>query len=888
MLRNIPIPPAIQQDAIQIIKDRIASGVYEPLTAAYRSCWFCVVKQDGKSLRLVHDLQPLNAVTIRDASTPPFVEQLAESFAGYAVYGMMDLFAGYDQRPLHVESRDMTTFSSPMGPQRLTTLPMGYTNAVQIYQADMSFILQDEIPHYTMPFIDDLPVKSRTTRYQSEDGSFETIPENSGIRRFIWEHLIVINRILQRLQNVGAMVSTKKFVLAALDAVIVGHKCTFEGRIPHESKVQKIQDWPECSTVTHVRGFLGTCGVLRIFIRNYAAIARPLVDLTRKGVPFEWGESQRNSMQRLKDEILKSPALKRIDYESGREVILAVDTSVIAVGYILFQEGEDGKHYPNRFGSISLTEVESRYSQAKLELYGLFRALRAVRIFIFGVANLTVEMDAKYVKGMINNPDLQPNATINRWIAGILLFHFKLVHISADKHSRPDGLSRRPQAEEDPPDEDHIEDWLDDAYFFAIELLNERPYPELYAHRLEECYSHVFLPVYHSRNASPANFYILARDPDHISVHSLSLDSADPTDEAPEIPRSPKAKSHEERIQLIRLFLETQERPDGMSDKDYQSFLNSATRFFILSGSLWRREPHGKHQLVIPESRWYGLIKEAHDDLGHKGVFTVRTRLLLRFWWPMLVEDVKWYLRTCHSCQIRQTRKLRIPPHVPLIGGLFAKVHIDTMLMPRASGYRYIIQARCALTSYPEWRMLRAENASAISSFIFEDILCRWGAVSEIVTDNGPSFVQALDLLAKKHGIQHIRISPYNSQANGIVERRHYDVREAIMKSCDGEEAQWPHSAHSVFWAERVTILKSTSLSPYFMAHGIEPLFPFDLSEATFLVPVSVTDPLSTSGLIAWHARQLQKCEEDLESMKERIFKARFDSIKQFEATFKN
>jgi reverse transcriptase-like protein len=185
----------------------------------------------------------------------------------------------------------------------------------------------------------------------------------------------VVNQILQRLENVenvGATVSAKKFVLAAPDAVIVGHKCTFEGRIPHEAKVQKIQDWPECETVTHVRGFLGTCGVLRIFIRNYASIARPLVDLTQKGVLFEWGEPQKEAMQRLKDEILKSPALRRLDYESGREVILAVDTSVIAVGFILFQEGEDGKRYPNRFGSLSLTEVESRYSQAKLELYGLF------------------------------------------------------------------------------------------------------------------------------------------------------------------------------------------------------------------------------------------------------------------------------------------------------------------------------------------------------------------------------------------------------------------------------------------------------------------------------------------------------------------------------------
>ena len=84
---------------------------------------------------------------------------------------------------------------------------------------------------------------------------------------------------------------------------------------------------------------------------------------------------------------------------------------------------------------------------------------------------------------------------------------------------------------------------------------------------------------------------------------------------------------------------------------------------------------------------------------------------------------------------------------MPVIGGLFRKVHLDTMVMPRSASYRYIVQARCVLTTYPEWQMLRSKNASALTSFIFEDILCRWGALAEIVTDNGPAFVQALDVL---------------------------------------------------------------------------------------------------------------------------------------------
>jgi hypothetical protein len=93
---NIPIPPATLGEVVCIIKEKIMSGMYEPSMAAYRSRWFCMVKKDGKSLCLVHNLQPLNAVTIRDASLPPFVEHLAESFAGYVVYGMMDLYSGYD------------------------------------------------------------------------------------------------------------------------------------------------------------------------------------------------------------------------------------------------------------------------------------------------------------------------------------------------------------------------------------------------------------------------------------------------------------------------------------------------------------------------------------------------------------------------------------------------------------------------------------------------------------------------------------------------------------------------------------------------------------------------------------------------------------------------
>ena len=170
--------------------------------------------------------------------------------------------------------------------------------------------------------------------------------------------------------------------------MILGHKCTFKGCVPHNKKVQKIHDWPKCQNILQVCRFLEVCSVLHIFIQGFTSIVHPLVDLTWKGVTFIWEEPQQLVMQHLKNVICHSPVLHWLDYTCGNKVVLAVDTSYIVVEFILLQIRNDWKQYPNHFSSISLTEVESHYLQVKLKLYRLFYALWAVRIFIFGVATL--------------------------------------------------------------------------------------------------------------------------------------------------------------------------------------------------------------------------------------------------------------------------------------------------------------------------------------------------------------------------------------------------------------------------------------------------------------------------------------------------------------------
>lgn len=522
-------------------------------------------------MRIVHSLEPLNQVTIQHSGVPPHTETIAEQFSARACGGILDLYVGYDERALDESSRDLTTFQTPFGALRLVTLPMGWTNSVPIFHDDVTYILQPEIPHTTIPYIDDVPIRGPAMRYIQPDGSYETHPENSGIRRFVWEYFQGLNRVVQRMKYCGGTFSGYKATLCASEITVVGHRCTYEGRLPDESRVEKIVNWGPCKDLSDVRAFLGTMGLARVFIRNFAHRAHHLVVLTRKDYPFIFGPEQIAAQEDLKQALLDSPALRPIDYSSDSPVILAVDTSHLAIGFYLCQcDPKNPRHrFYARFGSITLNDRESRFSQAKLELYGLFRALRALKIYLIGIRNLIVEVDARYIKGMLANPDLDPNATINRWIMGILMFQFELVHVPGTMHG-PDGLSRRrPQPGDRSEPDDNFDDWIDDMYGFMHIINSETP-------------------------SDTSKFAIFASD-----ISETPITEGDDTSISyNHIPRTTSAKQADNRLTQVSEWLTTLKRPSNLSDSEYATFMRYAMHFFIKANKLWRKDSQGLHKLV--------------------------------------------------------------------------------------------------------------------------------------------------------------------------------------------------------------------------------------------------------------------------------------------------
>ncbi|PIL26607.1 hypothetical protein GSI_11301 [Ganoderma sinense ZZ0214-1] len=906
VLRNIPIPPGLYDEICDQIRKKIASGVYEPSNSCYRSRWFAVAKKDGR-VRLVHSLEPLNAVTIQHSGVPPIPEYIVEQFAARPCVGSFDLFVGYDEREIAESSRDFTTFQTPFGAHRLTTLPMGWTNSVPIFHDDVTYILRDEIPAKAAVYVDDVMTKGPDSDYRLPDGSYETIPENPGIRRFVWEHLLVANRIIRRIAHAGGTFSGPKAWPCIDERVLVGSRCTPIGRLPERERVDAIRNWRPCTTLSEVRAFLGTVGVARIFIRDFAKRANALTMLTRKDVLFEFGPAQLAAFDDLKTALLDCPALRPLRYDSDAPIILGVDTSFIAVGYLLCQQDEEDPkiRYYNRFGSITLNARKSRFSQPKLELYGLFRALSALKLRLLSIRNLIVETDAGYIKGMLANPDLQPSASMNRWIMGILTFHFELVHVPGKKHA-PDGLSRRPPQPGDKPEPppDEFEDWLENLYSFV---------------HITQPHTATYLPLR------------LPPSPDTVDMFALGLvPQARPPDiEPPRIPTSRVPRTRAALMLSCRAFATSSTtRSDRLVSTNDNGSLSTNTQPFSCS---IRPASCGD----VRKAARIGWLSQRNDVLLSSSKCTIApaiavcSQLARSFASLVSFADEFCWLGSASPCSSDSSELDPSSTSDSLDGSELAFASTAAVSTTSAvSAIGPLSFAGSSIGSPPAWDST-AGAAAAISSVfgverLFQELLNEVSLVlfeptkdaledrdsranvadfaadradlattslrdslhAEVVRrdlENGVPWVAACTYLADKYHLHHIRVSGYNSQANGIVERPHFNVRDALFKATEGDGAHWHSSVHTVLWADRTSVRRRLGCSPFFAVTGSHPILPLDFKEATYLVgpPEGI---LTTEELIALRATALQKRADDVDRLRSAVYAQRLQEAEDFES----
>ncbi len=195
--------------------------------------------------------------------------------------------------------RVKTAFITPFGFYQFKRIPFGLQGAPATSQR-----LMDRLVHglndFSAAYIDNLVIFSTSWK----------------------DHLQHLRQVLHRLKDAELTAKPKKCQLAMKTCSYLGHIVGSGVVRPALDKVQAVQEFAIPQTKTDVRAFLGLTGYYRKFIPNYATIALPLTDLTRKTAPnqVQWDSHCEVAFCKLKELLCSSPVLQSPDF--SRQFIL--------------------------------------------------------------------------------------------------------------------------------------------------------------------------------------------------------------------------------------------------------------------------------------------------------------------------------------------------------------------------------------------------------------------------------------------------------------------------------------------------------------------------------------------------------------------------------------
>jgi hypothetical protein len=246
-------------------------GVIQPISSAFSALVLLVKKQDV-SWRFCVNYRALNSKTVKDKFPIPVVEELFNELHGGVFFTKLDMRSGYHQVRMHDADVEKTMFCTHQGFFEFLVMPFGLANAPATFQALMNDTLWSFLRRFVLVFFDDILIYSSS-----------------------WsEHLRHINMVLAKLQEHHLLIKRSKCSFGEHSVAYLGHVICVT---MDEQKVRNVLDWPLPRSVRTLRAFLGLAGYYHRFIKNYGAIAAPLMALLKDA--FKWSTEAEEAFRAL-------------------------------------------------------------------------------------------------------------------------------------------------------------------------------------------------------------------------------------------------------------------------------------------------------------------------------------------------------------------------------------------------------------------------------------------------------------------------------------------------------------------------------------------------------------------------------------------------------------
>ena len=280
------IPPHLYEEVKKHLQEMVEVGQLGGASALGPVLWCWLEKKMG-GLRFCINLRKLNNRTIKDGYSLPRIEDTLDCLHGAVWFSTLDLKSGYWQVELEEEAKPLTAFTmGPLGLWECKHMPFGLTNAPAAFQRLMESCLGELHLNWCIIYLDDIIVFSRT-------------PD---------KHVHRLRAVFEKLKAASLKLKPSKCDFFKKEIKYLGHVVSEEGVSTDPDKIKSVTEWPQPTTVTEVRSFLGFVSYYRRFIPNFSKVAKPLNKLLQnlEGTPSQkkkfkvhWGPEQQEAFETL-------------------------------------------------------------------------------------------------------------------------------------------------------------------------------------------------------------------------------------------------------------------------------------------------------------------------------------------------------------------------------------------------------------------------------------------------------------------------------------------------------------------------------------------------------------------------------------------------------------
>uniref|UniRef100_A0AAV2KXD0 ribonuclease H n=1 Tax=Knipowitschia caucasica TaxID=637954 RepID=A0AAV2KXD0_KNICA len=372
-----------------------------------------VTKKDG-GLRLCGDYKvTVNLATNTETYPLPRIEEVLAALCGGKIFSKIDLAAAYQQVLLDDESKKYTTVNTHKGLFVYNLLCFGINSAVSIFQRIMENVMRDL---NVLVYLDDLLVMGRDEA----------------------EHLLNLDRVLQRLQENGLRVKKSKCDFGKTQIEYLGHMLDEKGVYPSKDKVRAVHDAPTPTNIKELRAFLGLVNYYGRFLPQQSTVLAPLYKLLKDQTKWRWSKVEQSAFDKCKEMLTGDKVL--VHYDPSLPLSLACDASAYGIGAVIQQTTHDGQERPVAYASRTLSPAEKNYSQIEKEALSLVYGVKKFHQYLWG-RKFNLITDHKPLLTLFGEHKGLPTmaaARIQRWAIILSAYDYHIIYRQSDKHGNAD------------------------------------------------------------------------------------------------------------------------------------------------------------------------------------------------------------------------------------------------------------------------------------------------------------------------------------------------------------------------------------------------------------------------------------------------------------------